>query len=149
MTAEVESKKQNKFAALVSSGKFKKNIFLIILFAIPVAHFAVFWVYVNFNSIMMAFTRWDPNARVFRFTWDHFTILKVYFDLDTTGHLKTALINTLYTFGFLTLFMLPWGFFITYFLYKKIALTGFWRTLFFIGTIIPALAMCNIFGAIV
>ena len=37
--------------------------------------------------------------------------------------LREALVNTLIMSGFQIVFLLPWGFFLTYFLYKKIILT--------------------------
>lgn len=37
--------------------KFKERIFIAVMLIVPVGNFLVFWLYVNFNSILMAFQR--------------------------------------------------------------------------------------------
>lgn len=119
---------------------FKKYIFLATILIVPVAHFIVFWGAVNFNSILMAFRR-ETDAGIVA-TFDHF---KEVFRLLTHGELRRYTVNTLLTWSFLTVFLLPWGFLATYFLYKKIPLAGAWRTMLFLPTILPTLAMVTVF----
>lgn len=126
--------------------KAKKNIFVALMLLIPVVHFIIFWVIVNFNSILYAFQRQDPLTGNVLFTWGNFAAVKKLFELGT---MKTALVNTLITCGFQTIFLLPWAFFLTYFLYKKIRLSGLWRTLLFVPTVLPAVAMTSIFSYLV
>lgn len=120
----------------------QKNSFIAGMLLLPILHFVIFWIVVNFNSLLLAFQRMDPGTGEIFYTWANFRKLPTLFQYD---YLKTALTNTLYTFLFLTVFMLPWGFFVTYFLYKKIALSAFWRTMLFVPTILPAVAMTSIF----
>ena len=120
----------------------KKSIFLAGILIIPVVHFIIFWGVVNFNSIVMAFQRTDVSTGNSVFSMDNFSEI---FRLFKDGELSRALGNTLLTSGFLTLFMLPWGFFVTYFLYKKIRFHGLWRTMMFTPSILPAVAMSAIF----
>ena len=124
----------------------KKNIFLAGLFFIPVVHFIIFWGVVNFNSVILAFQRLNVTTGSKYFTFENFRTVGILFKL---GELKDALLNTLLVSGFLMLFLLPWAFLITYFLCKKIPLTGFWRVMLFIPTIIPAIAMAFIFRYII
>ena len=123
----------------------KKNIFVAGMLLIPVVHFIIFWGVVNFNSILLAFQRLDPVTGKNFFTGVNFRSLVTSWQY---GNLKPALTNTLLTFG-LMIFMLPWGFFLTYFLYKKIHLSGFWRTMLFVPTILPAVALTAIFMDII
>ena len=44
-----------------SSKQFRKLLFYSCLIAIPVIHFALFYVYVNFSSILMAFRSYSIN----------------------------------------------------------------------------------------
>lgn len=109
---------------------------------IPTVNFIIFWVVVNFNSLLMAFQRLDRETGEHYFTMENFSSLV---SLFKTNELKNALINTLYMSGFQILFVLPWGFFLTYFLYKKIPLTGVWRLCLFLPTILPAIFMTSAF----
>lgn len=125
--------------------KMKERIFIIGMLMIPVIHFIIFWIGVNFNSILMAFQDLDPVTNELFFTTDNFPTLVRAFQHD---NLKTALINTLLTFG-LTLFLMPWGFFLTYFLYKKIKLSNFWLIMLFIPSVLPAVALTAIFSYLI
>ena len=138
MTAKIKHKK-------ISRRRLFDYIFIIGMLLIPVVHFCVFWGAVNFNSILMAFRRLSPETGNYFFTDANFKILVTAYRY---GNLMPALANTLLTFG-LMMFFLPWGFFITYFLYKKIFLSGFWRTMMFLPTILPAVALTAIFANIV
>ena len=126
----------------VLTQKVRKNIFVAGMLLIAVAHFIVFWGVVNFNSILLAFQRLNTSTGKRYFTFENFKTIKILFKL---GEMKTALCNTLLTSGFITVFLLPWSFFLTYFLYKKIPLNSVWRTMLFIPTIIPVIAMAYIF----
>lgn len=112
---------------------------------IPVAHFIVFWFFVNINSILMAFQRFDVISSKFYYTFNNFKALEIAYKY---ADLKIGFNNTLLTFG-LMLFLLPWGFFVTYFLYKKITLSKFWRMFLFIPSILPIVAMTSIFKYII
>ncbi len=118
------------------------GVFVALMLAVPVVHFIIFWGVVNFSSILLAFQRFNPKTGSTYFTFDNFRNLAT---LWKTGDLKRALVNTLLTSGFQTIFLLPWAFFITYFLYKKIPLTGFYRTMLFLPSILPAVATAAIF----
>ena len=122
--------------------KSKANIFIAGMLLIPVAHFAVFWVAVNFNSILLAFQQLDDAGNAY-FTFDNFRSISALF--SKFGELRISLVNTLITWVFLVSFLLPWGFLLTYFLYKKIKLSGLWRTMLFVPALLPAVAMTSIF----
>lgn len=134
-----------KIQKMSSSREFKKNVFIICMLFIPVVHFIIFWCIVNINSILLAFQRLDPDTGTYFYTFDNFNSLKVAFQYSG---LDIGFINTFLTFG-LMLFLLVWGFFITYFLYKKIVLSGFWRTFLFIPSILPLVAITSIFTYII
>jgi len=122
--------------------KTKDYIFVALMLLIPVIHFIIFWVIVNFNSILLAFQRLDVETGELYFTTKNFqTVFK---ELQSS-EIRSALINTLLTSGFSIFFLLPWGFFITYFLYKKIPLTGVWRLFLFLPSIMPAIFFTSIF----
>jgi len=130
-----------KMAAL--KGKTKKSIFVVSALIVPIVHFIIFWVAVNFNSLLLGFQRLNFDTGKNYFTFANFKDIPALF--GRYGDLRIALYNTLLTWVFLAVFLLPWAFFLTYFLYKRIRLSSFWRTMLFIPSILPAVAMTSIF----
>lgn len=116
--------------------KTKDYIFVALMLLIPVIHFIIFWGVVNFNSILLSFRDHVTGKLVFDF--QRYKAIK---NLYLTGGLRESLVNTLLFSGFQIIFLLPWGFFLTYFLYKKIPLTGLWRVCLFLPSILPAIYM--------
>lgn len=114
-------------------------LFVFVMLIVPIINFIIFWVVVNFNSIVIAFQ--DPNGKT-PFTFDNFVMVFNYFK---TNELRIALINTLITSGFQIVFLVPWSFILSYFLYKKIPLTGMWRVFLFLPSILPAIFLTGMF----
>ena len=121
--------------------KRKSSIFVFLMLLIPVVHFIIFWFGVNFNSLRLAFTSIDLNTGNTSWSLDHFVTLG---NMMKTGEIRTALTNTLLTW-LLNMLLVPWALFLSYFLYKKIPLGGMWKTLLFLPSILPAIAMTSIF----
>ncbi|MBO7344957.1 MAG: hypothetical protein J6U92_03350, partial [Clostridia bacterium] len=66
----------------------QKLIFIIACLTIPVLHWLVFWLYVNFQSILLAF----QNMRTLEFTFEHFET--VFSKFRKGGELFIAISNT-------------------------------------------------------
>lgn len=114
-------------------------LFVLIMLIVPIVNFIIFWVVVNFNSIVIAFQ--DPSGKA-SFTFDNFVMVFNYFK---TNELRIALINTLITSGFQIVFLVPWSFILSYFLYKKVPLSGMWRFFLFLPSILPAIFLTGMF----
>ena len=114
-------------------------LFVLIMLIVPIVNFIIFWVVVNFNSIVIAFQ--DPTGKT-SFTFDNF---KMVFNYFKTNELRIALINTLITSGFQIVFLVPWSFILSYFLYKKVPLSGMWRFFLFLPSILPAIFLTGMF----
>lgn len=123
--------------------KAKDNLFVLIMLFIPVVHFIIFWVIVNFNSILLSFQKFDFKTGKHTLGFQNFKAVAEYYK---SGIFKDALKNTLLNSGFQIIFLLPWGFFLTYFLYKKIILKGVWRVCLFLPSILPALFLTVAFS---
>ena len=108
-------------------------LFILCFILVPTINFLVFYVYVNFDGIMMAFYRYDVN---YNKIWgvENFTM---FFDelLHQSNGIRLAFINTFKTF-LISLVIFPWGIAVSYFLYKKIPLYKEFRVLFFLPSII-------------
>lgn len=125
----------------------REKIFIVGMLAIPVLHFLVFWVYVNFNSILMAFQRNGLDGQTY---WTFFWFKTLWGELCTKGStLLTALKNTLIYFACNILVILPISLLLCYFLYKRIRGYRFFRVVFYLPSIISASIMVVLFKYII
>lgn len=123
-----------------------KNLFILCMLAIPILHFLIFWFYVNLDLLLIAFQRFENEEIVY--TLENFRL--VFEDLaKDRGGLNIALKNTLITWVFTTLFMFPLSILWSYFIYKKLLLGSFYRIVFYIPSIISAVALAAVFKYII
>lgn len=114
----------------------KKSLFIIRMLAIALINIAVFYFYVNFKSIMMAFKIDGEEG----FTFYHFaTFLKDIVKADST--LFKALINTFIFFGTSVFIIFPLSLVISYFIYKQIWGYKFFRVVFFLPGIVSSVVL--------
>ena len=123
-------------------------LFIISMLAVPVAWFIVFYVVVNFNSIILAFRSIVGVSSVGTpvYEWGFGNFLKFFEDfvLDT-GDVQISLWNTLKYFALNVLCILPLTYFFAYFIYKKIWGHKFFRILFYMPSILSAVTMTTIY----
>lgn len=112
-------------------------IFLVCMLAIPLIHFCVFWIYVNFSGILLAF----QTARG-EWTLNNFVM---FWDSLRNSTIGLALKNTLIYFLVNILVIFPLGLLTSYFLYKKILCARIFRTIFYLPSIISAVAYTGVF----
>lgn len=118
--------------------------FYILLLAIPVTNFCIFYIGVNFNSILLAFKDFDVLTNTFTWTTDNFTKA---FNLLTSDYtyLKTfgnSLLMWLCTWGIGTLLAL----FFSYYIFNKMRGSEFFRVMLFLPSIISAIALVLIYA---
>ena len=109
-------------------------IFIICFILVPTINFLVFYVYVNFDGILMAFYNYDKQYINKIWGLDNF---RYFFEdlLNQSDGIRLAFINTFKTF-LINLIIFPWGIAVSYFLYKKIPFYNGFRVLFFLPSII-------------
>lgn len=120
------------------------SIFIITLLIIPIVWFVVFYLAVNFNSILMAFKTLDGidegGKKIFVFGLDNFR--QLFMEIDTpNSNIRIALVNTLKYFGLNFFIITPLTYVISYFLYKKIRGYKFFRVLFYAPSILSGVVM--------
>lgn len=110
--------------------------FCYLMILIPVVQFAIFWVYVNLDSILLAFQ--DQNGQ---FTWDNFEALfEAFKTTDMYGwNVGKILGRTTFLWFIVNIVCTPLIMFSTYILYKKIFLHHTFRTIFAIPGILGAI----------
>lgn len=129
-------------------GKLKKNwrdwLFVALLLALPIASFAVFWLYVNFEGIVMAFQQMDPVTNTEYFTLDNFK--EVFLDMGKDGGLVgESLLNTFLIYGAGVFIATPITIVIAFFMMKGMPMTNFYKVLFFLPSMISQVAFVYVF----
>lgn len=139
-----EQPKKHKHFKPMSSKKRGQLIFLICMLALPVAQWLIFWLYVNIQSIALAFQ--DPHGA---FTWGNFTMFWEELHATTGKTIGVAVLNTLIYFAVGILIQLPGALLISYFLYKKIWFNKAFRVIFYLPAIISGVVMVAAYRSLV
>ena len=117
--------------------KLKQTGFIISLLALPVANFLVFWVYVNFRTIVLTFQNY--NVLTGEYEWYGFTRFVDFFNKMVLGEdpgLFNAMINSIKSVGLNLIVILPLAFFSSYAFFKKVPGERLFRVLFFFPSMI-------------
>jgi ABC-type sugar transport system permease subunit len=118
--------------------------FYSIMIAWPVLQFCVFYIGVNFNSILLAFKEYTNETD---FTWS-FHNFKVWLDFsDSTygAYIPKALVVSLKAYAISLVVGVPLGLFFSYYIFKKMPLSGFFRVVLFIPTIVSSIVLVSMY----
>ncbi|MBR6737591.1 MAG: sugar ABC transporter permease [Clostridia bacterium] len=127
--------------------KTKRLIFYTLMIAIPFINFLVFYVYVNIDSILMAFQRYQykTNGEMgfdVSFTLDNFRVVYEYINRSDYWYmignsLTLYVIKLFFGTGFALVF--------SYYVYKKFMFAGVFRVLLYLPSIISGVVMAMIY----
>lgn len=136
----------NNPAVLLKKHRNNKSdrVFIITMITIPLIHFILFTVYVNFSSIIMAFQRVDfaSNKVVFA-GLDNFK--RFFEDFGKSDFWTRTILNSFGYFPVTALIMLPLSIIAGYFLYRKIRFHSFYKVIFFMPNIISIVVLGMVF----
>lgn len=125
----------------------KKNLFVFSIIIVQLIVFAIFYVYCNFKSILMAF-----QQRVFggKTIWTFDNFIQIFQDVKKgmDGQLWLATKNT-FKFFLLSQILFPISFINSYFLYKKVPGHKIFRIVFFVPSILSAVVWSTLYKNIV
>lgn len=124
--------------------KKRQRIFVIAMLVPAIVNFLVFWLYVNFSSILMAF----QSPGIEGLTLSNFLNLFEEFTRPDSV-ISSALINTLKFFAVSLIIITPLSLGFSYFLYKKIFGYKFFRVIFFFPSIISVVVLTSLYGYMV
>jgi len=116
-----------------SSRKIKQSVFIALMLTPAIVGFFIFYIYVNFKSVFMAFS-FEKGGETF-YGLDNFVRFFKEFTLPDTMF-KDTIFNTLRTYLSSILIVYPVSIIMCYFIYKKIAGYKFFRCLFYVPAII-------------
>ena len=124
-------------------------LFIIVMLAIPIISFLFFYVYVNINSIIMAFQRprYDGSG-IYDWTFDNF---RMFFEelVGSDSDILLCLLNTVIFFCQDMFISLPLSLIICYFIFKKISGYKFFRTVIYLPIIISSTVFATLYRYLV
>ncbi len=135
----------------------KRNgkVFFWVMVALPLLQFAVFYVAVNFNSVLLAFKSYENYTGKIVTRWIWFANFEEIFRTWRTGTiLQTAVLNSLKYLAIDVFVVMPVSIMFGYYVYKNFAFSGFFKVLIFAPSIICIMVLVIFFryfveGAIV
>ena len=123
-------------------------IFYIIMLAYPVVQFAIFYVGVNVNSVLMAFQEYneETNKYVFLNGSDLFDNFKdVFHSLKTETVFRYAFTNAFIAYAVALIFSTSFALIFSYYIFKKFPLHGMMKVVLFTPSIISGVVLISIF----
>ncbi len=119
----------------------KELIFAIGMVILPMIQFVIFWGYVSFDSILMAFKDGKGAWSLVHFE----SFVRDY----QKGLIATALKNSMINLAVAEFVTLPLVISLSYLLFKKCYGASAYRVLFFLPSLISAVVMANLFSSLV
>ena len=120
----------------------RKLLFYLSIVTVPLIQFCIFYVGVNFNSIVMAFQSYDFATNTFY--WNNFENFKMAFAEFRDGPLLHALGNSVMYYG-ITIVTMCLSTFFSYYIFKKRKLSGLFRLVAFLPHIVSNITLVLIF----
>ena len=115
-------------------------IFYCLILAFPVAQFCVFYIGVNFNSVLLAFQNYDITTNVTTFAgFSNFELL--FHDLGTRYEFIYGLRNSLLSYAVSLCVGLPTGLIFSYYIYKHGPGSALFQVVLFMPSIITQMVL--------
>ncbi len=121
----------------------KDLIFYSIMIAFPVLQFLVFYIGVNFNSMLLAFKDIDIVAGTETWTFEY--IQKAFTLMTSSPTHLSAFTMSLLSYAITLIIGVPLGLLFSYYIYKKFPLGNALRVILFLPSIISSIVMVTIF----
>lgn len=119
-------------------------IFYTSIVALPVIQFLIFYIGVNFNSILLAFGKYDIHTNTYSFNGlNNFAeVIKAF---QTTLYMPSALKNSTYVYLLGLFISMPLGLLFSYYLHKKMFAAGIIKIVLFLPTMLSSLIVVVVF----
>ena len=132
----------------LGNGKTQRTLFIILFLAYPVINWLVFFLYVNIDSIKLAFQTWSiSEGKYVNVGWVNFErVLKSFFSADAHPQYRYGIRNSLLIFVWNTFVILPISLLCAYYFYKKVWGEKFFKVVFYLPSIIMPVALCMLFS---
>lgn len=119
--------------------RIRTNIFIVCMLAYPVIQFLIMWGFVNIDSILMTFQQYDTREG---WTWVGFENYSLWFERIALDPAYTTMIVNSVLHSLVGMFIIfPLCLIASYFLCRKVPLSGFFRIVFYLPSIIPLIVL--------
>jgi len=130
--------------AKISAKNRNRLFFYIAMLAIPVIQFCIFYIYVNVNSIFLAFVKFDYYSGTY--SWMGFNnIISVLNDINTLPILQSSLKNSLLSYIYTFAAGITLALIFSYYIFKKSLFSGFFKVILFMPQIISSVVLVIMF----
>lgn len=123
----------------ITAMKRGKAIFCATIITIPLLQLFLFYICVNFNSILLAFQKFDSNGNRFFCGLENFKTLFSQFQTDVV--FKFALKNSFIAFLFTTVFAIPLSLLFAFYIYKKARFGTFFKIMLFMPSVLSSIVV--------
>lgn len=129
----------------LSKGKQRDGLFIFLVLLLPMLQFLVFYVIVNFNSIILAFQTYEKGDFVFNGIQNFKDVFK---DIASDESMRFRFLNSgkLYLFGLLVSF--PISIFVAYGVFRGIPAAGVFKVVLMLPQIIAGMVFVLIFTTV-
>ncbi len=124
--------------------KRKDKTFYWLMLIFPLVQFTVFYICVNANSLLLAFRQYNINTGYYFVGLDNFK--DVFYQLTHQYELIQSAKNSLIVYGVSLVMGVPCSLLFSYYIYKKMPLSGVFKIILFMPSIISGIAMAIIFN---
>lgn len=139
MKTEVTKMQTEKRKRGLTPSKRGQTLFLTVMLIVPIVQWAIFWLYVNIQTILLGF-----QTRIGEWTLSNFR--QLFYELGTAGsNINTAVLNTLRYFATNVCVIMVLALIISYFMFRQIKGARVFRIIFYLPAIISAVAMTTVF----
>ena len=125
----------------------KKRLFVYSIMLFPLIQFCIFYIGVNFQSIMLAFQKYNGGEQKFEWLSGNFfkNFKDIYKDFTELDSLPTAFKNSLILWFFTMVCGTGLAVFFSYYVFKRKKSGRFFRLILFLPSILPAVLLSKIF----
>jgi len=122
----------------------QKKFFIFMMLVLPITHFLVFFVYVNIDTILLAFQRFDYYEGKYIFVgFENFQ--QAFRDLTQLPQMRQTIVNSLLFLPITNFITLPLSILSAYFIFRKVPGRNVFKVLFFLPSIISIVVLTMAF----
>lgn len=145
------AKTVQKFKGFKSKREKKRLLFYIAMFAIPLLQFAIFYLYVNFNSIIIAFQKFVANEDSLGYTAQFvgFDNFKVAWEKMFSPEVGKMIGFSLIFYACNLFIVTPLALVFSYYIAKRYRFAGFFRVMLYLPSVLSAIVLTILYKYIV
>lgn len=139
-----------KFSKTKNKRERSRLIFYVALFALPLLQFLVFYVFVNFNSIIISFQKFIPNEGElgYQTIFVGFDNFKVAFERLFSPSTGEMIIYSLIYYLCSLLIVTPLALLFSFYIAKNYRLGGFFRVILYLPSVLSGIVLAIIFNCV-